>query len=590
MENNILIKPLVLAAIFFAWSIKLALIKWFVQKVIKLNDTTKIWNFIKGAIGIIIIVTFIGGLIIIPLIGKYLNPTINNLIHNKLFQVALTVYFFIHGSVIYKNVITYIYTLIFGSKNSKKKKEDVKKNNEETITFNASNPIAIENIYRGLMVSGGAGSGKSASFVYPILNQIIQKGFTGVIYDYKSPELISFIKRAAIYHNYPYKLITIDFKKPSSSNRLNLLEGLMKVTEAKQLSSSLWKNLNKSAIKDGGSFWNSSAENVLTATFFTLLKNHSKQATIPHALAILLSYSLDDLVEFLSQNNQAKGLVSQLISSYKLGASNQTSGVIGTLTNYISVLNTPENFWILSGKNNPIPNSEQEPSIMLLGNDSTLSDSITPILAMICTTTIMRMNKPNQLKSMVVIDELPTIFLPTLKQLPAVARSNKIATCVTVQDKAQLEDTYGEQETKVILSNLGSQFFGRSTLEATNKYISNLFGKHDVNYKSTSKSTSGGLKSMSGSSSTSYSVQQRNRIEPQMISNFAPGEFCGMIAEGSPKEFTSNKVAMFDTSEIDAIELSEVPRASDSLLEENFDRIYQEVYELKASFLKVKSE
>ena len=88
-----------------------------------------------------------------------------------------------------------------------------------------------------------------------------------------------------------------------------------------------------------------------------------------------------------------------------------------------------------------------------------------------------QMNKPNQQKSVVLLDEAPTIYIPNIEQIPATARSNKIATIFGVQDFSQLVDNYGQDKAQIILANLGNQFFGRVTNGKTAEMVKNLFKK-----------------------------------------------------------------------------------------------------------------
>ena len=53
-------------------------------------------------------------------------------------------------------------------------------------------------------------------------------------------------------------------------------------------------------------------------------------------------------------------------------------------------------------------------------------------------------NKKGQLKSSVIIDELPTIYFRGLDNLIATARSNKVAVLLGFQDYSQLTRDYGE--------------------------------------------------------------------------------------------------------------------------------------------------
>ena len=65
-------------------------------------------------------------------------------------------------------------------------------------------------------------------------------------------------------------------------------------------------------------------------------------------------------------------------------------------------------------------------------------------------------NKKGQLKSSVIIDELPTIYFKGLDNLIATARSNKVAVCLGFQDFSQLVRDYGDKEAKVVINTVGN--------------------------------------------------------------------------------------------------------------------------------------
>ena len=151
------------------------------------------------------------------------------------------------------------------------------------------------------------------------------------------------------------------------------------------------------------------------------------------------------------------------------------------------------------------------------------------------------MNQPDQQKSVVLLDEAPTIFIPNIEQIPATARSNKIATIFGVQDFAQLADKYGQEKAQVIISNLGNQFFGRITNGKTAEMVQNLFSKKDEVFvsKNDGSGTSGQFVHLGSNTNagTSEAVQERDRVKISDLVNLSQGEFYGIIAEGSPREF-----------------------------------------------------
>ena len=103
-----------------------------------------------------------------------------------------------------------------------KRKKSEKENLESFVFETKSGKIFLENPYRGIYIQGGAGSGKSASIFEPIIQQIGEKGFTGILYDFKSPELTSLIYLS--YLNSAIKVKNVDFKQPLLSDRVNPID------------------------------------------------------------------------------------------------------------------------------------------------------------------------------------------------------------------------------------------------------------------------------------------------------------------------------------------------------------------------------
>jgi type IV secretory pathway TraG/TraD family ATPase VirD4 len=85
-------------------------------------------------------------------------------------------------------------------------------------------------------------------------------------------------------------------------------------------------------------------------------------------------------------------------------------------------------------------------------------------------------NQKGKLKSSLVFDEFPTIYLNNIDSLIATARSNKVATCLGIQDFSQLKKDYGKDQADVIMNITGNIISGQVTGE-TAKQLSDRFGK-----------------------------------------------------------------------------------------------------------------
>jgi len=131
-------------------------------------------------------------------------------------------------------------------------------------------------------------------------------------------------------------------------------------------------------------------------------------------------------------------------------------------------------------------------------------------------------NKKGQLKSSVIIDELPTIYFRGLDNLIATARSNKVAVCLGFQDYSQLTRDYGDKESKVIQNTVGNIFSGQVVGE-TAKNLSERFGK--VLQKRQSLSIN------RNDTSTSISTQLDSLIPASKISTLTQGVFVGAVSD-----------------------------------------------------------
>lgn len=433
----------------------------------------------------------------------------------------------------------------------RKRKIPTKKRRTDSIYLESNQgTIEIGNIYRGTMVQGGAGSGKSKSLFYPIIQQTIQNDFAGILYDFKSPELSEL---AYSYHtdNQKTKFAFLNFKDFKTSIRVNPLAPryLTKQAIAFEVATVLINNLLPESIKKKD-YWTRSSISIVAGAIWYLRKNYPEYCTIPHLIAFILDFTSPSLIEIISSDVETAGMISSLKEAYEMKSEKQIAGVIGTVKNAMAQLNIPEVFYLISKDDFDLQiNNPNNPTFLAIGNDSTLADTFAPIISLIISVCLRQMNQPNRHKSAIILDEAPTLYIPNFEQIPATARSNKIATYYGLQDYSQMVDKYGTDKAQVMISNLGNQFYGRTVNEKSAKMIINLFGKHDQRYRTVSQSSgssSGGFFSSNSSSSSnnseSVSVQQRDRIKISEITGMAAGTFYGVIAEGVQTELLSTQL------------------------------------------------
>ena len=193
------------------------------------------------------------------------------------------------------------------------------------------------------------------------------------------------------------------------------------------------------------------------------------------------------------------------------------------------------------------------------------------------------MNQQDKEKSIFLIDEFPTVFIPKVEQLPATGRSNKVATILACQDIAQMVDKYGKDKADTILSNLGNQFYGRTTNPETAKRVSTLFGKSDKLIESInhSRSTERFGTDPKNTSGKSYSYQERDLVKVKDVAKLETGSFYSILSEGSPRQ---GKVSVPLDSSFKKTDLPLKRDITDEQIENVFTRIKMEAREILSNF------
>ena len=159
---------------------------------------------------------------------------------------------------------------------------------------------------------------------------------------------------------------------------------------------------------------------------------------------------------------------------------------------------------------------------MCVGNNPDRQNIYSAALGLYNSRIVKLINKKNQLKCSVIVDELSSIFWMGLSGLIATARSNFISVCLGFQDFSQLSRDYGDKEARVVQNIVGNIFSGQVVGE-TAKNLSERFGK--VLQKRQSISINRNDKS------TSISTQMDSLIPASKISTLSQGQFVGAVTD-----------------------------------------------------------
>lgn len=205
------------------------------------------------------------------------------------------------------------------------------------------------------------------------------------------------------------------------------------------------------------------------------------------------------------------------------GAGCLAYGQIASAKIPLSRMISPQLYWVMTGNDFTLDiNNPKEPKVLCVGNNPDRQNIYSAALGLYNSRIVKLINKKGQLKSSVIIDELPTMYFRGLDNLIATARSNKVAVCLGFQDFSQLYRDYGDKEAKVVINTVGNIFSGQVVGE-TAKTLSDRFGK--VLQKRQSMTINKQDKS------TSISTQMDSLIPPSKISNLTQGMFVGAVSD-----------------------------------------------------------
>ena len=389
--------------------------------------------------------------------------------------------------------------------------------------------INIVNPFRASIVLGTPGSGKSYAVVNNYIRQMISKGFACYLYDYKFDDLSTIAYNTLLHNTDKYKVkpqfYVINFDDPRRSHRCNPInpEFMTDISDAYEASYTILLNLNRTWIEKQGDFFVESPIILLAAIIWYLkIYKGGIYCTFPHAVE-LLNKPYSELFTILTSYPELENYLSPFMDAWKGNAQDQLQGQIASAKIPLTRMISPQLYWVMTGNDFSLDiNNPDEPKILCVGNNPDRQNIYSAALGLYNSRIVKLINKKGQLKSAVIIDELPTIYFRGLDNLIATARSNKVAVCLGFQDFSQLNRDYGEKESKVIQNTVGNIFSGQVVGE-TAKTLSERFGKILQKRQSVSINRQ--------DVSTSINTQLDSLIPASKISNLSQGTFVGAVSD-----------------------------------------------------------
>lgn len=444
--------------------------------------------------------------------------------------------------------------------------------------------INIINPFRGLLVIGSPGAGKSWFVIQHVIKQHIEKGFAMFVYDFKYDDLSKIVYNwlQQNKHNYPVKpsFYVINFDNLSISHRCNPLDPntMNDITDATESARTILLGLNREWINKQGDFFVESPINFVTAIIWFLKKYaDGKYCTLPHVIE-LMQAQYDELFPVLNTQPEIEVLVNPFITAYQNDAMEQLEGQVASAKIGMARLASPQLYWVLSGNDFTLDiNNPKHPKIVCVGNNPEKQQIYGAVLSLYISRLIRQVNRKGMLKCSLVFDEFPTIYFNNMDSLIATARSNKVATTLAMQDFSQLKKDYGKEQADVIVNITGNIISGQ-VMGETSKLLSERFGKIMQDRQSVSVNRL--------DTSISHSKQLDSAIPASKIAALSSGEFVGLVADNPDEKI---KLKMFHAEIInDADKLNDemrrykdIPVVSNVSQQQVLDNYYQVKMEVK---------
>ncbi|OOG76434.1 conjugal transfer protein MobC [Algoriphagus sp. A40] len=446
--------------------------------------------------------------------------------------------------------------------------------------------INIINPFRGLLVLGTPGSGKSYFVIRHVITQHIRKGFSMFVYDFKFDDLSvivynTWLKNRGTYAVEP-KFYVINFDDLQRSHRCNPLtpETMLDITDAAESARTILMGLNREWIKRQGDFFVESPINFLTAIIWFLRKySNGEYCTLPHVIE-LMQLDYDELFTVLRTEKDIEVLINPFVNAYLNDVMEQLEGQIASVKISMARLSSAQLYYVLSGNDFTLDiNNPEEPKLVCMGNNPQKIQTYGAVLSLYVNRLVKLVNQKGKLKSSLIFDEFPTIYLNGIDSLIATARSNQVATTLGIQDLSQLRKDYGRELAEVIMGIVGNVVAGQVTGDSA-KQLSERIGKIMQDRKSLSINTS--------DTSISKSKQLDSAVPPATISSLSSGEFVGLVADNPDcklalKAFHSefiNDHAGLKKEQQGYLPIPQIRSISLSIVNRNYLQIKQEVKDI----------
>ncbi len=367
--------------------------------------------------------------------------------------------------------------------------------------------IWIPDTQRSVMVVGAPGSGKTFSAIDPMIRSAVEQGYPIVLYDFKYPTQTSTVAWYAEQLGYKIHVFAPGFPESDILNLLDFLTGDPNIDSAyaRQLANTMNKNFKIGATGGGDAFFDNAGDQLVQAVM--MLTRQMEHSDVLMTSVILSAPQLIDRLYPESSGidpwiRQAFGQIFSVKDSEKT-----VSSIIGTASLNFGKLVMPKILAACMGKTT-LPLDLDGKTMVVFGLDRELRDVMGPIVAtaihMLVNQNLFRKKGQRAFDGsirqkdgrddplFVVLDELPTIYLPQLTNWENESRSDGFNGIIGYQNKSQLEKIYGKEMSLAIMGGCASKFIFNPGENESADYFSKFFGDEEIVRRTKSRQVGGG--------------------------------------------------------------------------------------------------
>ena len=213
--------------------------------------------------------------------------------------------------------------------------------------------VNVVNPFRATLVLGTPGSGKSYSVYGPFIEQMIGKGYSMFVYDYKYPDLTEVVYNELLQNRDKYRVVpefcVINFQDPRYSLRCNPIKPkyIEDPADTSEIAELVMLNVNKAAVEKEDFFTQSAKLYLDAIMWFLRIYEGGKYCTFPHAIE-LMAQDYKKVFRMLSREPELEAKIKPFQNALEGNAQDQLQGQIASAQIPLNKFVSKKLYWVLA--------------------------------------------------------------------------------------------------------------------------------------------------------------------------------------------------------------------------------------------------